>query len=83
MKKADEGENFLKGFGLHNVRLRVHGEIARLEVDEGDFSTILLYRKEITAKLKSLGYLYVALDLEGFRSGSMDVGLGTENTMKS
>lgn len=79
MKKADEGEVFLKSFGLHNVRLRVHGDIARLEVDEEAFSKILLYKKEIIDKLKGLGYLYVVLDLEGFRSGSMDVGLEAEN----
>ncbi|MDD2959983.1 MAG: ATP-dependent sacrificial sulfur transferase LarE [Lachnospiraceae bacterium] len=75
MKKADEGENFLKTLGLYNVRIRVHGAIARLEVDPEYMDKVLENRKEITLRLQELGYSYITLDLEGFRSGSMDIGL--------
>ncbi|MDO4977334.1 MAG: ATP-dependent sacrificial sulfur transferase LarE [Eubacteriales bacterium] len=73
LKKVEEGENWFRAQGYYNVRLRVHGEILRIEVDEEDFVKIMLGRKEIIAKMKSLGYPYVTLDLEGFRSGSMDI----------
>ena len=63
----------MKEQGFHNVRLRVHGEIARIEVDSRDLKILVEHRKEIISGLKKLGYIYVTLDLEGFRSGSMDV----------
>lgn len=77
-KRVEEGENYLKSLGLYNVRLRVHREIARIEVDIAYMKTILEQREAITAYLKGLGYPYITLDLEGFRSGSMDVGLGKD-----
>lgn len=75
MRRVEKGEEHLKKLGLYNVRLRVHKEIVRIEVDSDDLLTVLHFREEITAYLKQLGYTYVALDLEGFRSGSMDATL--------
>lgn len=75
LSRIEQGEAYLRGLVQGNVRLRLHGEIARLEVDESSFSNILEMRHEITEKLKGLGFMYVTLDLEGFRSGSMDAGL--------
>ena len=59
-----------------NVRLRLHGGIARLEVDRDSFTRILDMGEEVVRRLKELGFTYVTLDMEGFRSGSMDVGIG-------
>ena len=73
----EQGEDYLKGFGLYNVRLRIHGEIARIEVDTGEFPVLLQYRSQIINYIRHLGYPYITLDLEGFRSGSMDVGIPT------
>lgn len=75
LRGVEQGEAFLKKIGGCDVRLRVHGETARIEVDEAAMRLFLSHRSEITAYLKHLGYLYVTLDLEGFRSGSMDIGL--------
>ncbi len=72
LKKVERGEAWLKELGFYNVRLRVHGECARIEVDEQDFDLIMQNRKEILAHIKEIGYAYVSLDLQGFRSGSMD-----------
>ena len=58
-----------------NVRLRLHGGIARLEVDNEAFARLLDRRADVVRRLKGLGFTYVTLDLEGFRSGSMDVGI--------
>lgn len=71
----EEGEAFLKTFGFQNVRLRVHGDIARLELDMDSLEEAVNNADEITAALKELGFAYVTLDLEGFRSGSMDKNL--------
>lgn len=75
MKKVEQGEAFLRELGLYNVRLRVHGETARIEVDEKDMPKFLESRKEVVEFLKGLGYWYITLDMEGFRSGSMDIGI--------
>lgn len=75
MKKVEQGEAFLKELGLYNVRLRVHDKTARIEVDEKDMPVLLKSRKEVVEFLKGLGYWYITLDMEGFRSGSMDIGV--------
>lgn len=72
MEQVEKGETFLKKFGLHNIRIRVHDGIARIEIDVDAFSDFLVHREEITRYLKNLGFVYITLDLEGFRSGSMD-----------
>ena len=73
LKRIDEAENYLKKFGWRNVRLRVHGDITRLEVDAEAFIEVVEHREEIIAYLKNAGFRYVTMDLEGFRSGSMDI----------
>lgn len=73
MERVDRGENFLKKYDLYNVRIRVQGDTARIEVDTKYFDKIMENREEIVDYLKGLGYSYIALDLEGFRSGSMDI----------
>lgn len=73
LKKIDRAETFLRKFGWRNVRIRVHDKIARLEVDLEVLEEVLQHREEIIRYLKYLGFLYITLDLEGFRSGSMDL----------
>ncbi len=73
--RVEKGEERLKTLGLYNVRLRIHGEIARIEVDPAYMGTLLENREEMIKELKALGYTYITMDLEGFRSGSMDVGI--------
>ena len=71
---VSEGEALLKRLtgGKGNVRLRVHGKVARIETDPALFEALLSVRTEVTEALKARGFPYVTLDLEGFRSGSMD-----------
>lgn len=75
MRRVEKGEAYLKKLGFHNVRLRVYEESVRIEVDPDALLTVLRFREELTAYLKMLGYIYISLDLEGFRSGSMDAVL--------
>lgn len=75
LQKVEQGEAHLKKLGLYNVRLRIHGNIARIEVDSDEFPVLLRHRHEMISCIKELGYSYVTLDLEGFRSGSMDINI--------
>lgn len=78
LKKIEQGEGFLKGILKGNVRLRLHGDVARIETDQERLLEAAARAGEIAEGLKKLGFLYVTLDLEGFRSGSMDLGLAAE-----
>jgi uncharacterized protein len=78
LAKIDEGEQYIKTFGFYNVRLRLHQDILRIEIDKRDFHMLLQHQETIISKLKELGFLYITLDLEGFRSGSMDIKVKKE-----
>lgn len=75
LERIENGEEFIKGLGFSVVRLRIHKDIARIEVPADDFMKLLGYREQIVSSLKNLGFTYITLDMEGFRSGSMDIGL--------
>lgn len=72
LQRIDAGEIMLRSLGLADVRLRIHGPVARIEVLPKDMEQILVNRMYVTEKLRILGFHYVTLDLQGFRSGSMD-----------
>ncbi len=74
LDRIEQGEAFLASLGLRQFRVRHHGEIARLEIARSEMEKIfsLAIYDRITAVFKGLGYKFVTLDLEGFRSGSMN-----------
>jgi uncharacterized protein len=75
--KVEKAERFIRGFGITQVRVRHHDRIARIEVMEQDMPTLLAehIRRRISSYLRNLGYCYVAIDLEGYRMGSMNEAL--------
>lgn len=75
LSQIEKAERVLKDLGLTQVRVRHHGEVARIEVPPEAFPRLLEHRKALVEKLKELGYRYVTLDLQGFRSGSLNEGL--------
>ncbi|KQC15692.1 MAG: adenine nucleotide alpha hydrolase [Methanosaeta sp. SDB] len=75
LRMAELAEEHLRGEGVRAVRVRVHGKVARIEVLEADLVRILGMREEIVKELKKIGFLYVSLDLEGYRMGSMNEAL--------
>ena len=79
LKKIEQGEEILKKYLDGNIRLRLHGDIVRIEADPGQMKQVLDKKNEIVRELKQLGFLYLTLDLEGFRSGSMDQKAEMEN----
>lgn len=72
-QKIDAAETFLKSLGFPVVRVRLHGEIARIEVPVEQLGALTAVYDKVTARMKALGFVYITLDLEGFRSGSMDI----------
>jgi len=68
----EQAEAALYNLGFRELRVRHHGDIARLEVPEIDLLLVLQQRNEITAALQRVGYTYITLDLVGLRSGSMN-----------
>jgi pyridinium-3,5-biscarboxylic acid mononucleotide sulfurtransferase len=74
LSTIDRAEAAVRALGFGQLRVRHHGETARLEVDTKDLELALTRRDDIIAALRPLGYRYITLDLEGFRSGSTDGG---------
>lgn len=74
LSKIERGEAFLRSLGLREFRLRVHGELARIEI-AGDELELVLDRKKfrsISTYIRELGFRFVTLDMEGFRSGALN-----------
>ena len=75
LEQIARGEDFLRREGFPVVRLRFHGDIARIEIPCEQFREFLEKREEIVKNLKNMGFSYITLDIQGFRSGSMDENL--------
>ena len=73
LKQVAAAEIILREMGIEgNLRVRRHGSLARIEIDESAFKDVIARRREIEEKLRETGFSYVALDLSGFRSGSLN-----------
>jgi uncharacterized protein len=72
LRRVDDFEDGLRALGFRQLRVRFHDAIARLEIDADELPRAVDLRREIDALGKQLGFTYVALDLAGFRSGSLN-----------
>jgi uncharacterized protein len=72
LENVHKAESYIKQFGIKELRVRHHGDVARIEIHPREFSLLLDEgtRQNIVEQLKTIGYQYVTLDLKGFRSGS-------------
>jgi uncharacterized protein len=75
LEKIDKAEEFIKSLGFDMVRVRVHNDIARIEVTKENMMKLVENSQTIIDIMKKSGFVYIALDMEGFRSGSMDINL--------
>lgn len=73
-----EAEDFIRDLGFRELRVRHHDTIARIEIGKDDLERIIPYADMIVEKLKKLGYLYVTLDLAGYKTGSMNYTLSED-----
>ncbi|MBR7037660.1 MAG: ATP-dependent sacrificial sulfur transferase LarE [Oscillospiraceae bacterium] len=69
---VDRAETFLREMGFRQVRVRISGETARIEVLPTDIPVLAEQHEAVTAYLKACGFTYVSLDLEGYRTGSLN-----------
>lgn len=72
LEQVGRAEAFIRGLGLRQFRVRHHRNMARIETEPADLPKVVEHHDEISAYLKEIGYDYVTLDLEGYRTGSMN-----------
>jgi len=83
LAQVARAEEFLRREGLLQVRVRHHGEIARLEVGPEELERAFAMREEIFTELRDAGFLYVTLDLAGYKSGSLNAALKKNKSKKA
>jgi uncharacterized protein len=79
LRQVECGEQVLRSFGFRVARVRYHGEVARIEVEAGEIGRMLdaTIREAVDREFKKIGFRFVALDLRGFRSGSLNEAIQT------
>ncbi len=72
LRQIEAAEDALKAMGFRQVRVRHHGDVARIEVEPGDIARLLAERESVAAAVREAGYKFVAADLEGYSTGSLN-----------
>jgi pyridinium-3,5-biscarboxylic acid mononucleotide sulfurtransferase len=72
LARVNQGEEFLRQLGFKQVRLRHYNGLCRIETGKDDITRLISQRTLIVSRLKRLGYNYVTIDLEGYRTGSLN-----------
>lgn len=80
---VDRAERLLREMGLRQLRVRHHGNLARIEVASGDMARVLELAPQISAALRAVGYAYITMDLQGFRSGALNEVLSPEDRARA
>jgi len=78
LAQVEAAEDVLADFGFSQYRVRHHGEVARLEILPEEFPLAIRHHADIETRIKDLGYRFIAMDMGGFRSGSLNEGLQPE-----
>lgn len=78
LSQVDRGEMFLRSLGFQQFRLRYHGEIARIEITRDQFQLMVEKADQVVEALKDYGFTYITMDLQGYRTGSMNETLSDE-----
>lgn len=80
LDRVARAESGLRSLGFRRLRVRHYGEVARIELDGDDLAAAVARRDEVVAAVRSAGYTYVTLDLEGLRSGNLNQVLNARET---
>jgi uncharacterized protein len=72
LKRIDQAEGYLISLGFRQVRLRHHHQLCRIEVEPADLPRLFSQRRRIVERLKKIGYIYITVDLQGYRTGSLN-----------
>jgi uncharacterized protein len=76
LRQVAQAEAFLHGMGFFPVRVRYYGSLARIEVSPEEIGHLIKVREEVMSHFKAIGFTHTAVDLMGYRSGSLNEGLG-------
>jgi uncharacterized protein len=79
LERVGAAESAARALGLRQLRIRAHGDIARIEVDPAEMERAFALRDQLSEAVKQAGFSYVTQDLDGYRSGSFDDGLPSES----
>lgn len=85
LEQVERGEDLLRSMGLRQFRVRHHGDIARIEIAREELTRVMSLEtfEQITREFKAIGFKFVTLDMEGFRSGSMNSLLAIEGVSRN
>jgi len=72
LSRIEQAESFIKSLGFAHVRVRCHGSMARIETDEKSIMPMIGLGQQISAALKKLGFAFVCMDMDGYRTGNMN-----------
>jgi uncharacterized protein len=72
LRRIQAAEAAIKALGFEQVRVRDHGDVARIEVEPEDIERLALARESVVGALRGAGYTFVSLDLEGYATGSLN-----------
>lgn len=78
LRQVEEGEDYLRSLGFRQFRLRHHGPVVRIEIDREQMALLLVRAEEVSRALRQQGFNYVTMDLDGYRTGSMNEMLPKE-----
>ena len=83
LRQIESAEAALKSLGFHQVRVRHHDDVARIEVDAAEIPRLIAERERVTAAVREAGYKFVSADLEGYSTGSLNRTWKPETSAKS
>lgn len=72
LRQIEAAEDALKALGFAQVRVRHHGDVARIEVDAGEIPRLVAHREQVTAAVRGAGYKFISVDLEGYSTGHLN-----------
>lgn len=81
LSMVEKGEQFLRDNGFHQMRVRIHGDAARIEILPDDFQKLIIIHSQTVSAFKSYGFTYVSMDLQGYRTGSMNETLDIDRNI--
>lgn len=76
LERINQAEMYLRRMGFKDIRVRHYNGLCRIEVAKKDIPLLINKRQQVASRLKKLGYNYVTVDLEGYRTGSLNIGVG-------
>jgi len=83
LRQIEAAEDALKALGFRQVRVRHHGDVARIEVDQQEIARLMTERERVAAAVRAAGYKFVSADLEGYSTGSLNRTWKPEPSAKS